>query len=415
MNDLNPHTAKRIIEQLGSSGQPPEYGVQYFSAGLDPYLRVIDEEYLSSFIKDGGSAFKLVVGIYGGGKTHFLYCVRNASWEQDFAVSYVSLKSGGECPFDKLDLVYKAILNGLLPPVTNPDIKVDEMKGIVNFLRHWYGQRLEFHRERAGNVSDAREAILEDLKQFASASVESISFRNAIRAALRAVMNEDEHQYSEICQWLKGECPPTPALKRLGITHRVDKTTAFSLIRSLGQTMRLLGYSGLVVLLDEAERVPSLGRGQREQLLSNLREFIDECGQSAFQGIMVFYAVPDRNFLEGRTQIYEALRQRLSTMFEYLNPSGVVIQLDEAIGDATAFLREVGTKIVPLYNVAHTQSLDPDQTNVLIGDLAQWAVKQRFDDAGYKRLFVQQLVRGLGVIHREKRVPTSEELKQGNR
>ena len=60
MNELDQRTARRIIEQLGGSGQPPEFGVQYFSVGLDPYLDVIEDEYLANFIKSGGSAFKLV-------------------------------------------------------------------------------------------------------------------------------------------------------------------------------------------------------------------------------------------------------------------------------------------------------------------------------------------------------------------
>ena len=288
MNALDRQFARSIILQLGSSGQPPEFGVQYFSAGLDPFLAVIDEEYLRTFIKDGGSAFKMVVGAYGGGKTHFLYSVRNLAWQHGFAVSYVSLKAGGECPFDKLDLVYKAIIDGLLPPIDDPETKPANVKGIENFLRYWYAQRLDSQRQIGDQHHTAREQILAKIEALEATAVRSISFRKAMTAALRAIMDDDERRYGDICQWLKGEASPSAALKRLGITQRVDKTTAFAFIRSLGQTIRGLGYSGLVVLLDEAERVPSLSRVQREQLLSNLREFIDECGQSEFQGMLVF-------------------------------------------------------------------------------------------------------------------------------
>ena len=105
--------------------------MEHFSADLDPCLNVIDEEYLGRFfIKDDGSAFKLVVCIYGGGKTRFLYCVRDIGWTHGFAVSYVDLKSDGACPFDRLDLVYKAIATGLLPPVTDADTRPDEVKGV---------------------------------------------------------------------------------------------------------------------------------------------------------------------------------------------------------------------------------------------------------------------------------------------
>jgi len=66
---LDSNTARKIIEIVGGQGNPPEYGFQYFTAGLDIYLNTIDEEYLRSFVRDGGSAFKMVIGAYGGGKT----------------------------------------------------------------------------------------------------------------------------------------------------------------------------------------------------------------------------------------------------------------------------------------------------------------------------------------------------------
>jgi len=78
---IDPVTAKRIIEIVGSSGTPPEYGFQYFTSGLDIYLNTIEKEYLKEFIKGGGSAFKMVIGAYGEGKTHFLYSIRELAWK----------------------------------------------------------------------------------------------------------------------------------------------------------------------------------------------------------------------------------------------------------------------------------------------------------------------------------------------
>lgn len=408
---VDSHLARKIVQQLGSSGQPPEVGVQYFTVGIEPYISVIDEEYLDTFVPDGGSAFKLVEGVYGGGKTHFLYVVRNHAWAHNFAVSYVSLKSGGECPFDKLELVYKAILGGLLPPITDPDISVDDTKGIENFLRYWYSKRYRDHQAAGMSAEAARAEVRKDISELAYESVRSISFRNAIVRALEATAIGEDTLYSEICQWLKGEVAPTAKLKKLSITQKIDRTTAFEMIRSLAQMMRRMGYSGLIVLLDEAELIPSMGRGQREQLLSNLREFIDECGNNTFQGMMVFYAVPDRSFLESRTQVYEALRQRLSTEFELFNPTGVTIILDDAIDEPMEFLHEVGRKIVPIYNAAYGIALDGSQIEILIDQVSESAYSQRYLDAGYRREFVKQFVKGLSFVHRAKRLPSADELR----
>ena len=136
MNKLSPPIARAIIERVGGPGEPPEYGCHFFSAGLEPYLTILDEEYLSSFIKDGGASFKMVVGVYGGGKTHFLFCLRDLAWAQNFVVSYVSLKAG-ESPFHRLELVYAAIARGLLPPLTPEELLSGQEKGMGAFLRGW--------------------------------------------------------------------------------------------------------------------------------------------------------------------------------------------------------------------------------------------------------------------------------------
>ena len=44
MIGLTRSTARQIIERVGSSGAPPEWGFQFFTAGLDLYLKVLEEE-----------------------------------------------------------------------------------------------------------------------------------------------------------------------------------------------------------------------------------------------------------------------------------------------------------------------------------------------------------------------------------
>ena len=67
LNKINPLIAKSIILKLGESGTPPDYGIRFFTVGLESYSKVLEEEYLAGIIKAGLSAFKLVIGSYGGG------------------------------------------------------------------------------------------------------------------------------------------------------------------------------------------------------------------------------------------------------------------------------------------------------------------------------------------------------------
>ncbi len=395
MSDINPLVARRIIEQVSGTGQPPEFGLEFFTSGLDPYLSVLDTEYLSTYIRDGGSVFKLLVGIYGGGKTHFLYCVRNLAWQRNFATAYVSL-SPSDCPFYKLEEVYKAIARGITPPLTQEELLSGYERGIDSFIRIWFAEQ----RSRLIDEGFADAELMDELTRVSQQlqGIESLSFARAIGAAFRALTDDHEEVFQDICQWLRGEGYDQRRHRPHGILQRIDKTTAFAMIRSLLRFVREAGYSGLVILLDEAERIPSMSGKQSELLLNNLRQLIDECGYSHFQGAMILYAVPDENFLQGRTQTYEALRQRVGTVLgPDENPSGVKIEMEKMTPDPEAFLTDVGTKLAGVFEVAYGP-LDHAALEPRIRALAASAFEQRFGDIGYKRLFVQQLIPELRAL-----------------
>jgi len=340
MLDLN--TARKIIEKVGGSGTPPEYGFQFFTVGIDVYLNTIDEEYLKSFIKDGGSAFKMVIGIYGGGKTHFLYSIREKAWNYNYISSYIIL-SPEQTPFHKLEQVYRAIVENLVYPQTPEEFLSGYDRGIEAVIKKWYNEK---YQDLSTNLSG--DAVSIELNTYASSlgPYESISFKNAIKEAFIALAEKRDEDFTLIMQWLKGENPSKNMLKNFKIFEKIDKSTAFKMIRSLVKWIQEIGYSGLIVLMDEAEQTPSMSSKQKNILLNNLRELIDECGRANFENTMWFYAVPDENFLEGKSQIYEALRQRVSTIFDTeINPTGVKIYLENIPIEPIELLQEIGKKL----------------------------------------------------------------------
>jgi len=139
---LDSNTAREIIEIVGGQGNPPEYGFQHFTAGLDIYLNTIDEEYLRSFVRDGGSAFKMVIGIYGGGKTHFLYYIRESAWKYDYITSYITL-SPEQTPFHKLEQVYRAIVANLVYRQTPEELLSEYGGGVEAVIKKWYNEKYQ--------------------------------------------------------------------------------------------------------------------------------------------------------------------------------------------------------------------------------------------------------------------------------
>ena len=69
--------AGQILRRMGETGQQPERGALKVNVGTQEFLDVIRDEYLVP-IRDAraNSTFKLVQAPFGGGKTHFLHCLR---------------------------------------------------------------------------------------------------------------------------------------------------------------------------------------------------------------------------------------------------------------------------------------------------------------------------------------------------
>jgi hypothetical protein len=405
--EIDSHVARVIINTVGQSGEPPEYGFHYFTAGLADYLNVIDEEYLKTFIKDGGSAFKMVIGLYGGGKTHFLYCVRELAWRYRYMSSYITL-SPEQTPFHKLEQVYKAIVLSLVYPQTPEELLSDYDRGIEAVIKAWYFQK---YQELSEKLSE--DTIKEELNTYASnlGPYESTSFKNAVKEAFLSLAEKRDDEFTLIMQWLKGEKIPKTLLKDFKIFEKIDKSTAFGMIRSLVQWVREIGYSGLTVLMDEAEQTPSMSSKQKSLLLNNLRELIDECGRANFKNTMLFYAVPDENFLEGKTQIYEAVRQRVSTVFDTeINPTGVKMYLEKIPIEAVDMLTEVGRKLARVYQIAYNVQFNTDALEETIKNIASAVYERKYGDISYKRLFVQNIIKAFHKLRRTQAPVSSEDI-----
>ncbi len=378
--------ARAIVNKLGSTGTPPEFGIEAFTVGLERVLGVVEQEYLDGILKFNLSSFKLITGNYGGGKTHFLYSVRNIAFRHNYCVAYVSLNPT-ECPFDKLELVYKAVVLNITAPQRTDQIAPLSDKGIESVVRRWVRE----WRLKEDNPERLQGYLL-DLPM-----TDSTSFFNAVRAAFSALMAEDMEGFSEAVQFLKGEEISREARHRFKISERIDKATAFRMLRSLVQWVHGIGFRGLVLLFDEAERGMSISSSRdKRRALDNLRQLVDECGNSRLPGAMFFYAVPDDNLLlEGSGPVYEALKQRLRSAFSETNPVGVKINLEELGLEPVDFLLRLGERLKALFENAYAVQLSGVEQMLRI--LAETAVRSFVLDVSYRRLFV---VAAVELLHR---------------
>ncbi len=384
--------ARQIIEVLGQSGTPVSKGVIYYNVGNESLLNAIDKHYFGSYLADGGAVFKLVVGDYGSGKSHFLYCVRDRAWERDFAVSRVEL-SPKESPYDDQKRVYAAVASSII--WHDQDELGEDERGLTRFLegtlrRLVAPHGLDLQDEGASALPDVQ-ALQQTL---AATPVDSLSFQKAIEGYLVALLRGQDLRLEALGRWLHGEeVSPEDMrdLRQIGVTEKINKNNAFKMLRSLCQVVRVLGYTGLVLLFDEGDRMLSIGGKSEKVATDNLREVIDRCRED-LPGAMFMYAVPPE-FVKSIVPKYPALQQRIQTptYFSRANPFSPQISLDKLDIPDDELLIEIGNRLLPIFQVAFDIHLDAaiQAQNIR---LFSEAARNSYLDMSHRRLFIKALV-----------------------
>ncbi|MCP4418833.1 MAG: hypothetical protein GY805_19630 [Chloroflexi bacterium] len=380
--------ARKIIETLGSFGTPPTDGIQHFNVGNQSLLDALDEFYLSSYLQDGGAAYKMVVGDYGAGKSHFLYCLRDIGWKRNFAVVKVDL-SPTETPYNDQKLVYQAVANNIIWHEAAEG--VSDESGLMRFLEGTL-ERITGSEISLDTLSNPLYRGLVDTLEMAT--VDSPAYQTAVLAYFDALIRQQEERLDSLSRWLMGEKTSpadTKILREVGVTGKIFRTNAFRMLRSLCQMIRALSYSGLILLFDEVDRMASVG-GKAEKLATDtLREVIDRTRED-LPGAMFIYAVPPQ-FINDIVPKYPALQQRVRApgRFSRINHFSPIISLDHLDLNEDDLMMAIADKLIPIYEIAFDAQLDhkTQRANAVI--LANVA-RDVFLDVSHRRLFVKSFV-----------------------
>jgi hypothetical protein len=387
-----PRLAQQIIETLGQSGTPLSKGVSYYNAGNDALLNAIDTHYLGSYLSDGGAVFKLVVGDYGSGKSHFLYCVRDRAWQRHFAVSKIDL-SPKESPYDDQRRVYASVASALIWHELGSTSEDEE--GLVYFLDATLRRLLSPYGQ---DIQDEGIQELPEIQAFlhtlTTTAIDSLSYKKAILGYFNALMRGQDRRLESLQRWLHGE-EVTPEdmrdLRSIGVTEKINKNNAFKMLRSLCQSVRAMGYSGLVLLFDEGDRMLSIGGKSERIATDNLREVIDRCRED-LPGALFMYAVPP-DFLHTVVPKYPALQQRVqaANYFSRSNPFSPQINLEHLDLPDKKLLEAIAHRLFPIFEIAYSVKLNADLQAENIRILSE-AARNSYLAISHRRLFIKALV-----------------------
>jgi len=320
---INQGQALRIITAL-RKGTPPKEDVALVSIGRERLIEYFREK-LNQIKEYGLSDVKFISADFGHGKTHFLDLIRQLAFELNFVVSHVELHST-EAPFDRLALVIQRLAQGLATSEFRED-------GLSRILDKW-ATRLAGKNETevytiVGNIPFPQ--MREKLVQYCLAHNNASGIQFGLKY--------------EILKWFRGE-----------ETKARTFTNIKEFLHGFVEFLRLAGYSGLVVMLDEAEAITSLTRVARRDLANeNIRQIIDNDTDS--QGFYFVFASTPTFFDDARSgaPTYDALWRRIRNPLSGVmsrSLESVIIELPALDEDQFSSL---GQKIRDIYEIATKQ------------------------------------------------------------
>ncbi len=265
---------------------------------------------------DADSMVRFINGYYGDGKTHFMGMLRSIAFNKGWLVTYVTAEN---TPLHKFDLVYSELVKNLSLP---PDIVLPEWlcqakpKGALALLAAVFA-RLYHEAYRLTDKSGLqKERVLEALRQkvaelAANPDLHQMMGR-AVTAYVEAVIRSDKVRAHTVCSWFEGA---SVRFDDAGPVRRIDQKLSRDATRSISVLVaRRAGAGGVLVLLDEAERIMEQSRSVRNKSYGVMRDLLDNAdGQGGMQSSIIYVAgTPEMFHSEKGFPEYDALRSRLA-------------------------------------------------------------------------------------------------------
>jgi len=302
---IRPKERDAVIQSL-RAGVVPRAGQHLIQVG-----RIREIETLMGDIArvaDGGAAFRLVIGEYGAGKTFFLNLVRAIAMEKKLVVASADLNpdrrlhaSGGQARS-----LYAELMRNLS---TRTKPEGGALGGIVEKF-------IATAKSEARQAGCSTEEIIRQKLEHLTELVNGYDFAEVIAAYCRGVEDGNEQLKSDAIRWLRGEFSTrTDARAALGVRAYVDDAAVYDQLKLMARFVRLAGFSGLMVNLDELVNLYKLANTQaRNANYEQILRILNDSLQGTAVGLGFILGGTPEFLLDTRRGLYSypALQSRLA-------------------------------------------------------------------------------------------------------
>lgn len=245
-SDIPRKMALALVES-SRQGTAPVQGALVLAVGREGLIDSMKHDLIH--VASRSSCLRVINGVFGIGKTLTLRVLQEYAHSEGFATSFLTLSSR-ECPMYDLTAIYRHIVKGIriADCVDRPALE--------QILEDWATKvKEDATKRRLGPwaLSELNAHFIGALTQY----YEGVQFAKPEKTDLAL-------------RWLRGETTVMDAM-RLGIDSNISPQNALGMLGNLTRMLRFVGAKGLVILLDEADAIPSLPSvARREEAYANL-------------------------------------------------------------------------------------------------------------------------------------------------
>lgn len=298
-----------ILQSLGA-GVVPAIGLQHIQVGRKSEVEALIQDLQN--VEKGGAAVRFVVGRYGSGKTFFLNLIRNVALSRKHVVLQADITTERRLYGTKGEArnLYSELVRNLATRAK------PEGSALASLVEKWVSEVDHEVREAGGTEEDTRKQISQRLRPIQDL-VSGFDFAHVLTCYYEAWHSQNEARQDAALRWLRGEfATKTEAREALNVRTIIDDARMYDYLKLLAGFVRLAGYKGLLVNVDElvvlSHRLANTT--SRNKNFEAILRVINDCLQGHASGISFIFAGTDECLEDKRRGLfsYEALATRLA-------------------------------------------------------------------------------------------------------
>jgi hypothetical protein len=309
MAEIKRRERDSVLQSL-LAGLVPRLGLQFIQVGRKAELTATLADL--ERIEQGGSAFRLVIGRYGSGKSFFLNLLSSLALQKRIVVVHADMTMDRRIQATKGEA--RALYSELM---RNVSIKSKPDGGALrNLVEGWISRIENAVKSSGGNDEEVKRRIFADLKDLQD-NVGGFEFASVLAKYYEGYAAGGEEMQASALRWLRAEfTTKTDARLALGVRRIIDDPNFYDSLKLFASFCVKAGYAGLLVNLDEMAVLSHRTPSSRSRLANfeAILAMLNDCLQGSVQNLGFFLAGIDEFLEDSRRGLYsyEALRSRLA-------------------------------------------------------------------------------------------------------